>query len=202
VLGLADELRRHRDAFSDRELEELISVIADQSHELSDMVEDLLVAARADIGTLNLAIESIEPTGLLTDLLGSSPPLNAVVKEIRGKAATIEADPMRTRQIVRNLITNAERYGGDKAWIELRHQGPDRVVIAVVDDGDGVPEGAEEAIFGAYERAHNAVGQPSSVGLGLAVSRRLAQLMGGDLLYRREHGLSIFELILPRSTAA
>jgi signal transduction histidine kinase len=200
VFGLAEELRVHREAFSDGELEEFISVIADQSHELTDLVEDLLVAARAEIGTLNLAIESIEPLDLLTEMLGSNPALNSVVREIRGKAGAIEADPMRTRQILRNLMINAERYGGEKVWVELRHQGKDQVVIAVVDDGDGVPESARESIFNAYERAHNAAGQPSSVGLGLAVSRRLARLMGGDLQYRSEYGLTLFELILPTST--
>jgi signal transduction histidine kinase len=52
-------------------------------------------------------------------------------------------------------------------------------------------------IFEAYRRAHNAAGQPASVGLGLSVARKLACLMGGDLRYRRVENSTVFELSLP-----
>jgi signal transduction histidine kinase len=66
----------------------------------------------------------------------------------------------------------------------------------VVDDGPGVPPGEEEAIFQPYIRNRSDQALPGSIGLGLSVSRRLARLMGGDLVYSRDHG-SVFELSLP-----
>ena len=71
------------------------------------------------------------------------------------------------------------------------------VVATIVDDGPGVPVGAERTIFEAYGRGSNSITTPSSVGLGLAVSRQLAELMQGTLEYRRSDGLSRFELTLP-----
>jgi signal transduction histidine kinase len=198
VVGLAQELQANRTAFDDGELDELMAIIADQSSELSNIVEDLLVAARADIGTLNLHPVEVDVRAELDALVA------AMVTRmhdgnpipIHGAAREIVTDPLRFRQIIRNLLTNASRYGGDRVWIEASVA--DRTVtVAVLDDGLGVPDEAVEKIFEAYERAHNAATQPSSVGLGLAVSRQLARLMGGDLAYRRRDGATAFVLTLP-----
>ena len=82
-------------------------------------------------------------------------------------------DPLRTRQIVRNLLTNALRYGGSAIQMEVRQSG-DMAAIRVIDDGIGVPEPMRERIFDAYQNGsiHAA---PGSVGLGLTVSRQLAR---------------------------
>ena len=70
--------------------------------------------------------------------------------------------------------------------------------MSVVDNGGGVPSTLERRIFEAYERGdHGSAAQPGSVGLGLAVSRRLAVLMIGSLEYRRVDGTTRFELSLP-----
>ena len=115
---------------------------------------------------------------------------------VRGDRAEAILDPLRFRQIVRNLVTNALRYGGDNIWAEVEVRGP-TVVASIVDDGPGVPRGAERTIFEAYGRGSNSITTPSSVGLGLAVSRQLAELMQGSLAYSRSDGLTRFELTLP-----
>jgi len=106
-------------------------------------------------------------------------------------------DPGRVRQIVRNLITNAGRYGGDRIQIRLGTR-DERVVLDVADNGPGVPSSEEERIFEPYYRAHQSAGtQPAALGIGLSVARHLARLMEGDLSYRREAGWSVFSLALP-----
>jgi signal transduction histidine kinase len=70
------------------------------------------------------------------------------------------------------------------------------VLMAVGDNGPGVPAGERERIFDPYYSAHAPGSQPSSVGLGLTVSRQLAQLMGGSLTYTYRNGLSVFEVAL------
>ncbi|MGZ8753652.1 MAG: ATP-binding protein, partial [Acidimicrobiia bacterium] len=70
-------------------------------------------------------------------------------------------------------------------------------VITVNDDGPGIPEDKRESVFQPYERAHSEGTQPASVGLGLTVSRQLARLMDGDLIYREGTSGSSFELSLP-----
>ncbi len=69
--------------------------------------------------------------------------------------------------------------------------------VTVADDGSGVDENLTDVIFEPYGRAHEALTQPASVGLGLAVSRNLARLMGGDVTYSRMGDWTEFNLTLP-----
>jgi signal transduction histidine kinase len=104
-------------------------------------------------------------------------------------------DPPRVRQILRNLLTNAERYGGDDVSVVLRRRGRN-VEIDVTDDGPGIARTDWERVFEPYQTAHQSPGRPGSVGIGLAISRQLAELMGGGLDYRYEGGRSVFRLWL------
>jgi len=72
----------------------------------------------------------------------------------------------------------------------------------VTDDGEGVPDKDAERIFDSYQRSENAVQEPKSVGLGLSVSRKLARLMVGDIVYSRTDDLTGFELTLPCTAPA
>lgn len=200
VLGLSHELGDRRPQFSEAELDEMVTLIANESTELAHLIEDLLVGARADVSTLALHTQFMD---IQTELAGvveghaHQTGLDPVSVDTLSHRDKLWADPLRLRQIVRNLLTNASRYGGDDIWIEVVDSG-DTVVIAVVDDGGGVPARLASRIFEAYERGHEIeLTQPGSVGLGLAVSRRLAVLMNGSLDYRREGGNTRFELSLP-----
>jgi len=106
------------------------------------------------------------------------------------------ADGLRTRQILRNLITNAVKYGGDTIAVEVAAEG-DLARVTVRDNGAGVKGLDGERIFDAYYRAAGGESKPDSVGLGLSVARQLARLMKGELIYRRERGWTVFELTLP-----
>jgi signal transduction histidine kinase len=200
VLGLSHELGERRSRFSDDEVDEIISLIASESTELSNLIEDLLVGARADVSTLAMHTQVVDIAAELGAVVdGHAHQSDAAPIGVRTQSGRekVWADPLRLRQIVRNLLTNASRYGGDDIWIEVADL-DDRVVIAVVDNGEGVPPPLTTRIFEAYERGHETeLTQPGSVGLGLAVSRRLADLMGGSLEYRRENGCTRFELTLP-----
>jgi signal transduction histidine kinase len=113
-----------------------------------------------------------------------------------GDSVRAVGDPERVRQIVRNLISNALRYGGDTIRVEVLSADSNSRVL-VCDNGTPIAEEDRERIFQPYQRAHDAPGLPDSLGLGLAISRQLAQLMGGDLTYRHHNGESVFELALP-----
>ena len=115
--------------------------------------------------------------------------------EIRGGESGVYADPRRTRQIIRNLVSNALRYGGAQVVIRVQRIG-DRVETKVCDDGDPIQQTEVEKIFKPFERG-SGEGHPKSVGLGLSVARKLARLMEGDLTYRHIDGFSCFVLSLP-----
>jgi len=195
ILGMAFELRDHAGSFSDHEKDFLIDLIAEQSRELSNIVDDLLVAARADLDTLVVRPEVVaiapEVTQIVTTTMREAAPAIRVPGDV-----TAWVDPLRFRQIVRNLLTNAVRYGGGTIRVEGGTSPSGSIWLRVVDDGPGIPAEDREAVFQPYTRARSDRALPGSMGLGLPVSRRLARLMGGDLVYRFEGG-SVFELTLP-----
>lgn len=199
VVGLAEELRVNRAEFREVETDEFIGLIADQSREVANIIEDLLVAARADTGTLDINLGVVD----LRDLVGIELVGGGFAESLHQGNLTIEmleapawGDTTRVRQIIRNLLTNALRYGGDRVRVSSGvSEGIAR--IGVADSGSGIPIQDQDRIFEPYQRAHDRPTQPGSVGLGLTVARQLARLMGGDLTYRYEGGESIFELALP-----
>jgi two-component system sensor histidine kinase KdpD len=198
---MSHELQARRDSFSGRELDEMVSVITNQSIELSNMIDDLLVAAQSDVGTVNLSIEAIDVADELRDVveIHAQNASSNLTMETANNLPPAWADPLRFRQVLRNLLTNTERYGGRRVWVEAEFT--DGVItVKVADNGKGVPPGSEEVIFEPYASAHHAGSQPASVGLGLSVSRKLTQLMGGELRYRRDAGRTVFELTLRAAT--
>jgi signal transduction histidine kinase len=196
IAGMAHELQDRLGAFSPDEVAELIGLVVDQSLDMRNLIEDLLVAARADIGRLAVHPVNMDLVEAVEAVLAALSPA-AVQDVVADMVPTMaSADPTRVRQIIRNLVTNAVRYGGPRVTIESGGDG-ETVFVRVRDDGPGVPAGLRERIFDPYESAHDPAGQPGSVGLGLTVSRKLARLMGGDLTYRYEDATSVFELRLP-----
>ena len=177
------------------EQKEFISMIAQQSAEVAYIVEDLLVAARADIGKLPIQPDRVDLLDQLEAGIAATD-LGILVERVGDNSPIAFADANRVRQIVRNLLSNAQRYGGSR--IESRCSADDGVAwLEVADDGEGIPKEDVAAVFEPYQRSHNAEGQPLSVGLGLTVSRKLAHLMGGSLSYRYADGWSVFRLELP-----
>lgn len=119
--------------------------------------------------------------------------------DFTGGPVRVSGDPARVRQILRNLISNALRYGGDELRVSVSSD-ESAGYVTVTDKGPGVPAEDQAAIFEPYQRAHNAPGVTASMGLGLTISRQLARLMDGDVTYRRQADESIFTLTLTLQT--
>jgi signal transduction histidine kinase/PAS domain-containing protein len=196
VLGFAEELRDSADSFQPQELTGMLELIADQSQEMANMVEDLLVSARADIGTISIVGQEVYLRSQAEATLAGLGSIGARTIDVVGGPGKVWADPSRTRQIIRNLLTNAVRYGGTEVTVEATELG-ERTMLSIRDNGPGLPEAEWERIFEPYERAHDTPTQPASIGLGLTVSRQLARLMDGDLTYESDGSSSVFKLVLP-----
>lgn len=194
VVGFAAEMVKGFESFSGDDLRELASYIHEQSIEVSQLVEDLLTSERAASGNLTVRPTAFSVRSACQDVVDSVMGERGV--EIVGDDVVAHADVLRTRQIVRNLITNATRYGGDTIQIETSASSSMANVI-VRDNGSGVNGVDPERIFDAYYRAPGGETAPDSVGLGLSVARQLAQLMDGDLRYRRREGWTCFDLVHP-----
>jgi signal transduction histidine kinase len=195
VVGFSGELADGLDGYSSDEIAEMVVLISSQSQEVAQLVDDLLTAERAASGNLTISPRSID---LLDECRSIVESLGVDLDvAIVGDPSTAWADTLRTRQIVRNLLTNAHRYGGKRVRLEVSNQ-RNVASLVVSDDGPGVRGIDAEHIFDPYYRSQSpSHARPDSVGLGLAVARQLARMMGGDLVYRRRGGWTRFELSLP-----
>ena len=190
IMGLTDELVSRPDEFDAAEQAELLGIVASETRDVVDIVEDLLVTARAEAGQLTV---HLEPCDLAAEMYR--------VAELMGGEATASsavwahADAGRLRQVLRNLLSNAHRHGGPSVRMSVR-SAPSAAVFEIRDDGEPLPESERERIFMAYERS-GGQGPVGSVGLGLYVARLLVRLMGGDLTYDHDGVDAIFKLELP-----
>ncbi|MCH7668241.1 MAG: nitrate- and nitrite sensing domain-containing protein [Acidobacteria bacterium] len=201
VLGFAELLQASPEDFSADERKEMMQSITEEATDISNIVEDLLVSARTKIGKLHVTQVTVDLREQLTQVLNAWRAAAAEHVEVADGSVDTLGDPQRVRQIIRNLLTNAARYGGDhvRARVFSRNS---TAVVEVCDNGQGVPVEDRESIFDPYNQAQAGRHQTGSIGLGLTISRSLARLMGGDLTYRYENETSIFELTLPIANRA
>jgi two-component system OmpR family sensor kinase len=184
--------------FEDLEVaRELNSMIVDQSADLNRMVEDLLVSAQADAGRLSFDLRPTDPVAEIESVVKELSRLGTPIR-VQAETSLVVADGGRLRQLLRNLISNAVRHGGSTVEV---FGAPTRsgYVIRVEDDGPGVPEEIERRLFERFVHQGDRPLIVGSVGLGLAITRVLAEHMGGRIEYRRDSGRTIFEVHLRRA---
>lgn len=193
ILGLSEELAQNYDSFDDDDRREMAGLISRQADDAAWLIEDLLVAYRDDVSRVPVSIQRFDVSMEAQRVLEVIE--HPIKVEVHGGEPLVNADPRRSRQIMRNLVSNALRYGGEEVVIRIGLSG-DRVEVEVCDSGPAIDPAEVERIFKPFERSRSN-DHTKSVGLGLAVARRLARLMGGDLTYRHTGGYSRFVLSLP-----
>jgi two-component system sensor histidine kinase ChiS len=199
IIGLAQIMKELTDGSLDPEPQELLDMIVDQGNDLSNIIDDLLAYARTENGSLTVDIQPFEVSSIIQGVINSAEGRQIGTPDAAG--VIVLADPMRVKQVLRNLLTNARRYGGQSIWLEVE-DADDEVSILVCDDGNGIRPDKVDAVFEPYQSAHDQRLQPGSVGLGLALSRKLARLMDGDLRYERRADVTVFRLTLNRAQAS
>ncbi len=181
IAGFSQELVDNWPKYTSEQAHELTGIVAAQAHEMGDLVEDLLVAAR-DREDISLYPEPVDLRTQVDDVLdtGVVPSLTGAREGSISGQAVAWADPLRCRQIIRNLLSNAQRYGGTDITVTIGVENGS-TFVAVSDDGAGLHEDDLRQVFEPYFSAHAAERAEGSIGLGLPVSRSLARLMGGDV---------------------
>jgi len=139
------------------------------------MVNELLDAARLDAG-LPLSKQPSDLGAIARSAVDGLRPLARVPVEVRGQGATLDVDPAQVRQIVINLVDNALKYARSRVDVELRGR-----EIRVTDDGPGVPPEDRERIFERFAKVGSGP-KPPGAGLGLSISRAIAERHGGTLV--------------------
>ena len=174
---------------------ELVALINTESAELGRMVEDLLVSARVEADALVYSFDTVDLDAEAASVIG---PLTRggeqVSIDLAGHRAW--ADPLRVRQVLRNLISNAIRYGGEQVRVTATSRGG-RVSVTVADNGAGVAEETVSKLFTRFVHDGDEALTVGSVGLGLAVVKSLMDGMDGSVEYDRDAGWTRFTITLP-----
>jgi len=168
---------------------------------LSTLVEDLLVLARLDAGEPLPAPEPpVSPADVLPGYATSEVPVVAVGDLAEG---TVPMSRLELERVVGNLVTNARRHARSRVDLSFRRTSWG-AVVAVADDGAGVPEVHRERVFDRFARLDDARDRDSGgSGLGLAIARELARRRGGDLeLGDSSYGGLLAELRFPGGSSA
>jgi signal transduction histidine kinase len=162
--------------------------------ELDSLVEELLLTVRSQPGVPRRPLTQVDLLSLVKAEVGDPP------VEIRGESLPLMCEPSMIKRMVRNLLTNARLHAGGAVAVTVGRDG-DQALLAVEDDGPGVPESERERIFAPFYRPPGP--RPpgdTGLGLGLALVRQVARYHGGDITYaaRQPRG-SRFEVRLPMS---
>ncbi len=179
---------------------ELVETVCDEAERLERLVSNLLDMTRLDSG----AVEPRREWVPLVEVIGSA--LTRLERRLGGRPVTttlaeevplLSIDPVLVEQLFVNLLENAAKYTPPGSPIEIRaSREGGTIVVEVADRGPGLPSGAEERVFERFFRgAHTTV---RGVGLGLPISRAIAQAHGGRLAAaNRPGGGAVFRLTLP-----
>jgi len=194
VIGFAEVLDNSHNMTEEEEAS-LRRCMLSEARDMADIIEDLLVAARARMGEISIRKERVDLAGLAASVARAADA--GFVVEAEGSLPAI-ADGTRVTQILRNLTTNSVKHGGSNRRVSFG-QTPEGAYVEVRDDGEGVPPKYVDDIFDPYVSGGDRVGMAPSMGLGLWISRSLAELMQGDLSFRREAHETVFRLTLPKA---
>lgn len=194
------------DGFDARMVRDLAGRILRNAKHLLALIEDLLDLSRIEAGRLELQVESVELSTLLCEAAETIAPM-ARKKGVRldipeAEGRRVQGDPLRIRQVLLNLLTNALKFtpAKGKVWIDVG-MNAEAAVISVHDTGIGIRPEDLERIFDPFVQVSPS--ERRGAGLGLAISRRITELHGGSLTATSTPGTgSTFILVLPRVRGA
>ena len=205
ILGITQLLLDRLDGDLTEEQEKQLRFVRTSAESLSELVNDLLDLSRIEAGRHELRISETSVPDLLSSLRGMMQPLvngdvALVIEDAPEEVPVLETDIGKISQVLRNLISNALKFT-EKGEVRVRVSAPapQRVRVDVVDTGIGILPEDQERIFDEFVQIDSAVQRRvRGTGLGLPLSRRLAEFLGGTLTVQSKPGEgSTFRLEVP-----
>ncbi|APR86872.1 PAS domain protein [Minicystis rosea] len=192
VLGFAQLLQRDKKTPLTERQKGMVDQVLKGGEHLLRLIDDVLDLARIESGNVSLSTEPVSVPSVLAEVKTTLDPMAARAGVELQIAAVPDALPMvyadRTRfsQILMNYGSNAIKYGrrGGRAVFEVKVTVAGRVRVTVADDGMGIPEDKQAKIFQPFQRAGQETGPIEGTGIGLSITKRLADMMSGRVGFR------------------
>ncbi|MFH0934088.1 MAG: PAS domain-containing protein, partial [Pseudomonadota bacterium] len=175
---------------------------------LLELINEVLDLAKVESGHIDLSLEPVEVCPIVDECLGLIGPL-ADQRDIQFshqgvRGAAVRADRTRLKQVLLNLLSNAIKYNrdGGSVRIEVQLEGRDRLRIRVTDTGPGIPAERLSELFQPFNRLAAEHSDIEGTGIGLTITRRIVEMMGGSVDVESEVGVgSTFWIELPLESA-
>ncbi len=208
IMGFAQLLETDQETPLTPDQADNVREILHAGKHLLELINEVLDLARIETGRIELSLEPVEVPLLIGECMALLQPLTSgrqieLTLDIDG-IGTVQADRLRLRQILLNLLSNAVKYNRDKGSVQIicRLAAEGIVRIAVHDNGRGIAADALPRLFKPFERIESAYDGIEGTGIGLALSKRLVEAMGGNIGVESVVGVgSTFWVELPAAEA-
>ena len=211
IIGLTEMLVANAARFGTEKAQEPLRRVNAAGTHLLGLINEVLDLSKIEAGKLELNPEPVNVARLIEEVIGTAGQLaeknkNRLVVESADELGPLTADPMRLKQILLNLLSNACKFTkeGEVALRACRvADGRDWIELAVADTGIGLTAEQQAKLFQDFTQADSLTSRRyGGTGLGLALSRRLARMMGGDVTVTSRPGEgSVFTVRLPADVA-
>jgi signal transduction histidine kinase len=211
IIGVSEMLREDAEA-AKQDLEPLDRVLGAARHLLA-LINDILDLSKIEAGRMELHLETFSLVPVIKDVAQTIEPMvskngNRIVIDCPADLGTIHADQTRLRQSLLNLASNANKFT-EKGTVTIachegQENGRDWITLAVTDTGIGMTPEQMVKLFQEFSQASSTTASKyGGTGLGLVISRRFCQMMGGDITVESEPGRgSTFTIRLPKIVEA
>jgi signal transduction histidine kinase len=207
IIGLTEMMVTNAARFGTEKAMEPLQRVNRAGTHLLGLINQVLDLSKIEAGKLELNPQTVQLAPLVDEVIGTARQLadqnkNRLVVEAQENLDTITVDPMRLRQILLNLLSNACKFT-KQGEVKLRARrfpnGRNWIEMAVADDGIGMTPEQQAKLFEEFTQADASTAQHfGGTGLGLAITRKLARMMGGDVTVSSEPGKgSVFIVRLP-----
>jgi len=204
VLGFSEVLlERMFGDINDRQEEYLRDIHGSGQH-LLELINEILDLSKVEAGSMKLEYSSIDLGGLLEEaasMLRERAAVHGITVsvDVPEEIGPVYTDELRLKQVVLNLLTNAVKFTADGGSVIVRAvRRAVEIEVTVTDNGIGVPEVDRERIFESFQQGGRGSSREEGTGLGLTLSRRIVELLGGRMWLKSEVGVgSTFGFSLP-----
>jgi signal transduction histidine kinase/DNA-binding response OmpR family regulator/putative methionine-R-sulfoxide reductase with GAF domain len=207
IIGLTEMMVTNAARFGTEKAQEPLQRVNRAGTHLLGLINQVLDLSKIEAGKLELNPQTVQLASLINDVISTAGQLaeqnkNRLVVDAQGNLGALTVDPMRLRQILLNLLSNACKFtkaGEVKLAARKVSNGSNFVEFAVSDTGIGMTAEQQAKLFEEFTQADATTAQRfGGTGLGLAIARKLARMMGGDVTVTSEPGKgSAFTVRLP-----
>ncbi len=210
IIGYAEVLLDGIDGDLTDEMQEDVVAIHGSGKHLLNLINDILDLAKIEAGQMDMITEPVDLRSFVHELTNTSRVLLKgkeveLVIDVPEGTPKVQADPLRLRQVISNLLTNAIKFTQDGSiTVQVRpyDENPAMLAVAVIDTGIGIKQEHLPLIFERFRQVdQSATRRVGGTGLGLAITRQLVQMHNGDIWVESEVGVgSAFIFTIPAAT--